>query len=88
MVKRWIGRFPNDADRPIDTAWLRVHIPHDVGTLRIVAPVGVIDSGTAVTPQVWIKNYGHRSETFSARFRIGAVYDRRVTGSTLRPGSL
>ncbi len=85
IVKKWVGRFPNDAQR-MDTCTLRVHIVHDVGVARIVAPVGVIDSGMVVTPEVWIKNYGSRSGTFAARFRVGTVYDRRVSGINLAPG--
>lgn len=87
VVQRWIGRFPNDAQR-VDSCWLRVHLNliHNVGTLRIVDPVGTIDSGMVVTPRAWLKNYGHRNETFAARFKIGTGYDQQISGITLAPG--
>jgi hypothetical protein len=50
----------------------------DVGTVYIMWPWGQVDSGTPITPQTLIENYGSRTETFPVTFRIGAVYDRTV----------
>ncbi|MEO0086173.1 MAG: S8 family serine peptidase, partial [candidate division WOR-3 bacterium] len=46
----------------------------DVGTMAIIAPTGVIDSGTVVTPQAIVRNFGDTPETFQVKFIIGAGY--------------
>ena len=38
---------------------------HDAACFAVVAPTGVVDSGTAVTPQAWIHNLGSVPETFN-----------------------
>ena len=87
IVKRNVGRFPNDADRPIDTVYLVAHPRiRDVGTARIIAPEGIVDSGQVVVPQALIKNYGNTTETFNTRFKIpGHNYDT-TEQLTLQPG--
>jgi N-acetylneuraminic acid mutarotase len=52
---------------------------HDVGCTRILAPFGVLDSGTAVTPACSVYNYGNRTETYTARMKIGAAYNTTVS---------
>lgn len=47
---------------------------HDVGVVRILAPVATIDSGTVVTPMALVGNFGSNPETFDAVFSIGPVY--------------
>jgi len=49
-------------------------VSHDVGCLRIVAPVDTVDSGIAVQPRVWVRNYGTIAENFDVRFKIGDGY--------------
>jgi hypothetical protein len=79
-----------DERRSNDTVRSTVRIQylphHDVGAMMIIAPVGTIDSGTVVTPQVTVYNFGNRSEVFPVTFRIGSAYDQTVTGITLTPG--
>jgi hypothetical protein len=71
-----------DEDRSNDTArnWVKVvSLPrHDVGAVAILAPSGVVDSGTVQTPTAVIRNFGNRDETFRVTFRIGGVYDDSV----------
>jgi hypothetical protein len=45
--------------------------PHDVGAYLLIAPTGTVDSGTSVTPQARVKNYGLDPESFPVVFRIG-----------------
>ena len=58
----------------------------DVAPLRIVAPVGTLDSGTAVFPKSWIRNLGNQPATCNVRFRIGATYENWTVMSDLAPG--
>jgi hypothetical protein len=58
----------------------------DVGVTAIVAPAGTVDSGTVVTPQARVKNYGTGSATFPVTFRIGASYTNTQTVSNLAAG--
>jgi hypothetical protein len=59
---------------------------HDVGCLRINAPTGTIAESTVVTPQAKVKNYGNSTESFSVRFRIGGLYSRDTSVSSLAAG--
>ncbi|UCG41735.1 MAG: S8 family serine peptidase [candidate division WOR-3 bacterium] len=47
---------------------------HDVGVVRILAPIATIDSGTVVTPMALVGNFGSNPETFDAVFSIGQIY--------------
>ena len=47
---------------------------HDVACLRIATPVGVVDSGTNVAPEAWLRNYGNTAETFNCRMTLGSFY--------------
>ena len=58
----------------------------DVGVTQIISPIGVIDSGTTVTPRAKIKNFGTTTETFSTVFRIGTVYEDAIGVTNLLPG--
>jgi len=46
----------------------------DVGVEQIIAPAGILDSGTTVSPVAVIRNYGDRTATFPARFYVGGFY--------------
>ncbi|GEM_PF-449499 len=58
----------------------------NVGVTTIVAPTGTLDSGTTVTPQTRVKNYGTGTVTFPATFRIGSFYSDTQTVSNLGAG--
>jgi len=47
---------------------------HDVGVREILAPRGVVDSGTVVVPRAVVVNSGTADETFYVRFVIGVGY--------------
>jgi hypothetical protein len=47
---------------------------HDVGCTRILAPIGMVDSGTEVTPQALVVNHGTAIESFMVRFVIDSGY--------------
>jgi len=57
----------------------------DVGIMSLVAPRGVYDSATAVTPQVVVRNFGMFSVDCPVNMRIGAAYNQTRT-KTLRAG--
>jgi hypothetical protein len=67
----------NDRDRSNDTTRGTVEVQHperhDVGATAILAPAGVLDSGTVVTPLAVVRNFGTRTETFPVTFTIGTV---------------
>jgi hypothetical protein len=46
----------------------------DAACMRIVAPTGVVDSGSEVVPQAWIRNYGTMAQNISAWFKAGSFY--------------
>jgi hypothetical protein len=70
------GDMRPDNDKLTDT--VRVGI-HDVGVTAIVAPVGDRDSGSAVTPQAQVRNFGSSDETFDIEFRIDDGYQQTIT---------
>jgi hypothetical protein len=44
----------------------------DVGAVRFVVPGDTVDSGSVVTPQVWVRNFGLVAQSFPVRLTIGA----------------
>ncbi|MEO0081096.1 MAG: hypothetical protein ABIL25_02240, partial [candidate division WOR-3 bacterium] len=58
----------------------------DVGATAILAPTGIVDSGTVITPRAIVYNFGNTTETFPATLQIGSVYNQTVSGITLVPG--
>lgn len=54
---------------------LKTHIPLDVGVSSIITPSGALDSGSVVTPQVKVKNFGNARVDFSVILRIGTGYE-------------
>jgi len=55
----------------------RARIPRqfDAGITSIIAPTGIVDSGTSTSPQVRVKNYGYNPASFPVFFRAGAYAD-------------
>jgi YVTN family beta-propeller protein len=51
---------------------------HDVCPVRILAPNGVVDSGTVVEPMVLVKNLGTAADVFPVTMRIGSGYTGTV----------
>jgi hypothetical protein len=51
---------------------------HDVSCTRLIAPLGEVDSGTAVAPACSVHNYGAFTESYTVRMKIGASYDQTV----------
>ncbi len=60
-------------------------LDHDVGVLNIIEPQGNIASGSNITPQVTIKNFGNDADSFSVSLRIGSVYLQTVSSGMLVP---
>lgn len=53
---------------------------HDVGTSAITSPEPFLREGDTVRPHAIIRNFGTETERyFDVRFRIGTLYDRRIT---------
>ncbi|GEM_PF-3864689 len=55
----------------------------DVGVIGIIAPIGIIDSGTTQLPKALIKNFGNLTATFPCRFTIGNFYLAETTATLL-----
>jgi hypothetical protein len=49
-------------------------ISNDAGTIRVVAPMGMLDSGSVVEPQVMVRNCGSNTISFPVILGIGADY--------------
>lgn len=45
-------------------------VTRDAGVRMILAPLGVVDSGTVVTPQALVVNVGNQTESLAVRFEI------------------
>jgi len=58
----------------------------NVGVTAIVAPSDTVDSGTAVTPQARVRNYGTAAASFPVRFRVGSLYSDSQNVASLAPG--
>ena len=49
----------------------------DVGVVEIIAPTGIIDSGTTITPIARVKNFGTNTATFPVTFKIDSWVETR-----------
>ncbi len=54
-------------------------IVKDVGVSQIIEPIGTIDSGAVVTPQVKVTNYGTNSVSFPVWVKIDSASNRLAT---------
>ncbi|MDH5185997.1 MAG: T9SS type A sorting domain-containing protein [candidate division WOR-3 bacterium] len=66
--------------------WGKFYSDIDVGVTQIIAPLGTLDSGTIVTPQAKVKNFGVDSVSFPITLRIGAFYTNSQIVNKLAPG--
>jgi hypothetical protein len=60
-------------------------LDHDAGVLNIIEPQGTIASGSSITPQATIKNFGNDVDSFSVTMRIGSIYQQTVSSGILAP---
>jgi hypothetical protein len=58
----------------------------DVAVQRIIAPVGVVDSGAVINPQAMVANLGNERVSFIADCRIGTGYLGQNGVNDLAPG--
>jgi hypothetical protein len=58
----------------------------DIGVVGIIAPADTVDSGTVVTPQAWVRNFGTTVATFPATMLIGTGYTNTQSVTSLAPG--
>jgi hypothetical protein len=58
----------------------------DVGVTAIVAPAGTVDSGTTITPQARVKNFGNNAATFPVKLSIDTGYANTQTVTNLAAG--
>ncbi|MEO0088793.1 MAG: T9SS type A sorting domain-containing protein [candidate division WOR-3 bacterium] len=61
---------------------------YDVGVTEIVAPKGILDSGTTITPKAKVKNFGDFMTTCTVRMRIGTFYNNIQVVNNLSPGQV
>jgi len=94
--REWFGARISDVFEPWEKSWfygmcvigdglLKTHTPIDVGVQRIIAPRGALDSGSVVTPQVKVKNFGNATVDFSVILRIGTGYEDTRDAYGLNP---
>ncbi len=58
----------------------------DVGVRSVLAPSGTVDSGSVVTPQALVHNYGNAATATDIEFRIDDGYANTIT-RTIGPGA-
>jgi len=58
----------------------------DAGVKLIMAPSGIIDSGSVITPKAKVKNFGTIQASFPVTFRIGTFYNNTQNVNNLNPG--
>ncbi|MFO7652095.1 MAG: T9SS type A sorting domain-containing protein [bacterium] len=70
------------ANRPYIAVTYGPAVNHDVGVTRVLAPVGMVDSGQSVVPACSVYNWGAATESYLVRLRIGSTHTdtARVTG--------
>jgi FlgD Ig-like domain/Peptidase family C25 len=84
--REWFIARISDGFAPSEKAWfygmcvigdglLKTHTPIDIGVDKIITPSGALDSGSVVTPQVIVKNFGNATVDFSVILRIGTGYE-------------
>jgi len=52
-----------------------ITLENDAGTMRIVAPTGIVDSGAVLAPQAMVRNFGTETVSFPAIFKVGTYAD-------------
>jgi hypothetical protein len=57
-----------------DSVRVQFGVIADVGVTQILAPINTVDSGTVITPQAMVKNFGNTQQSFPVLFRIGTFY--------------
>ncbi|MEO0091769.1 MAG: T9SS type A sorting domain-containing protein [candidate division WOR-3 bacterium] len=62
-----------------------LRILHDVGVERLSGFSTIVDSGTVITPQAIVKNYGLNYESFAVKLIIGNNYSN-IQNLSLNPG--
>jgi M6 family metalloprotease-like protein len=81
-------RLTSDAktsnDRQTGTVTVQVR---DVGTVVIMSPGSLADSGTVVTPACTVANFGTTTETYTVRMKIGVFYNNAVSVSSHASGA-
>jgi immune inhibitor A len=65
-------------NRQMTTVTVRTPAGHDVSCTHILAPAGLIDSGTNVTPRCSVRNYGDFPENYWVGLVIGSFYSESV----------
>lgn len=84
--REWFQARIADGFEPWEKSWfygmcvigdglLKIHTPLDVGVERIIRPQGILDSGSVVTPQVKVKNFGNSIVNFEIILKIGTDYE-------------
>jgi hypothetical protein len=84
--REWFVARISDGFEPSEKSWfygmcvigdglLKTHTPIDIGVDKIITPCGALDSGSVVTPQVEVKNFGNATVDFSVILRIGTDYE-------------
>lgn len=85
VVRYWEEGFSESTIRQVIQQWLPV--PYDAGVTRIMAPSGMVDSGTSVTPACSVYNYGTNTASYPVRMKIGDGYDLTAQVTSQAPGA-
>jgi hypothetical protein len=81
------GDAESSNDRQLGSVIVRQQGGHDVGCVAIIAPDGIIDSGTVLAPVCSVFNYGAFPESYSVRCLIGSTYEHVADVLNHEPGT-
>jgi hypothetical protein len=83
-IKIFYGSLTNNATLTYGRLYLYQFPILNVGCTRLIAPAGLVDSGTSVTPACSVYNFGNQTSSYAVRMKIGTGYNSTasVTGHT------
>ncbi len=61
---------------------------NNVGAIAILMPTDTVNANMLIAPRARVKNFGGVSETFTARFKIGDIYNETVLVENLAPNAV
>jgi hypothetical protein len=67
--------------------WIPGQVAHDVTVSSLLAPAGMMDSGTSVTPACSVANVGQNTESYTVRMKIGSGYNQTASVSNHPAGT-
>ena len=81
------GYYSGDVLRLMRNAIMWAGQNDDVGVSSLLAPTGIVDSGSTIVPACSTHNFGNQVETYKVRMKIGATYNESTLVTSQTPGA-